>query len=125
MTIGEKIRLKRKEKSLTLKELGELCGTHGEMIRQYEAGIRNPKIATLRKIAQALGVHGSYFLEVEQDDYSVFEKIIDMNYPTLKNYAAVLGVPIAEAIRRLEEYIPSEYREADEDTIIESISPIG
>ncbi|MGN0708123.1 MAG: helix-turn-helix domain-containing protein [Faecalibacterium sp.] len=55
-TIGEKIRLVRKERGLTQKELGERSGIAEPTIRRYELGKLNPKIETLMKIASALGV---------------------------------------------------------------------
>lgn len=56
MTIGENIRAIRKEKGLTQKELGRLCGIAEITIRQYESEKYQPKIETIEKIAQALGV---------------------------------------------------------------------
>lgn len=46
----------RKEKGLTQKELGDLCGINEANIRKYEADKQNPKIETIEKIAKALGV---------------------------------------------------------------------
>lgn len=62
MEIGEKIKELRKEKGLTQKKLGELCGMADTTIRQYELGIRNPKIKTLEKIATALDVNVQYLI---------------------------------------------------------------
>ena len=59
MTVGENIRKIRKEKKLTQKELGKLCGMSEAQIGQYENGLRNPKMETLEKIANALDI--SYF----------------------------------------------------------------
>lgn len=58
MTIGENIRKYRKEKGLTQKSLGELCGVNEAQIRRYELGGKNsnPKRETLLKIAKALGI---------------------------------------------------------------------
>lgn len=56
MTIGEKIKQIRKEKGLTQKALGELLSISEGMVRQYELGIRNPKIETIEKIASALKI---------------------------------------------------------------------
>lgn len=56
MTTGENIKRIRKEKGLTQKELGELCGINEANIRKYENGKQNPKIETIRRIANALGV---------------------------------------------------------------------
>lgn len=57
MSIGENIRLHRKEKGLTQEELGELVGISGVAVMRYEKGQREPKQETLLKIAKALGVH--------------------------------------------------------------------
>ncbi len=56
MTTGEKIRDARKTAQLTQKALSELCGIAEPTIRRYEADKLHPKIQTLQKIADALGV---------------------------------------------------------------------
>ena len=56
MTVGEKIAEERKYSGMTQKELGEKTGIDPSTIRKYESGRLNPKIGTLRKIADALGV---------------------------------------------------------------------
>lgn len=56
MTVGENIRKLRKERGLTQKQLGEMCGIAESNIRKYEADKQNAKIETIEKIAQALGV---------------------------------------------------------------------
>lgn len=56
MTVGEKISEERKNVGMTQKELGEKTGIDPSTIRKYESGRLNPKIGTLRKIADALGV---------------------------------------------------------------------
>ena len=54
MTIGERIRIIRKERNLTQKQLGELAGIAEPTIRRYELGKLNPKYETIEKIAAAL-----------------------------------------------------------------------
>ena len=56
MDFGEKLRKIRKEKGLTQKELGSLCGIAEPTIRRYESGNLHPKFETRKKIADALGV---------------------------------------------------------------------
>lgn len=56
MTVGERIYYCRVENHMTQKELGEKAGIDPSTIRKYESGRLNPKIGTLRKIADALGV---------------------------------------------------------------------
>lgn len=54
MPAGSKIKEIRKQKGLTQKQLGDLCGMADSAIRRYENGNANPKIETLQKIADAL-----------------------------------------------------------------------
>ena len=54
MPTGTKIKEIRKQKGLTQKQLGDLCGIADSNIRKYENGKQNPKIETLQKIATAL-----------------------------------------------------------------------
>jgi transcriptional regulator with XRE-family HTH domain len=53
---GKKIRLKRRLKSLTLKELSKKTGLSISFLSEVERGISQPSIASLRKIAQTLGI---------------------------------------------------------------------
>ncbi len=62
MTVAENLKRIRTEKGLTQKKLAELCGISEGMIRQYELGLRKPKIETLKKIANALDIE-VYFLD--------------------------------------------------------------
>lgn len=52
MTTGERIRLARKNAGLTQKQLGEKLSISYQTIAQWENGLRNPKLETLRKIAK-------------------------------------------------------------------------
>lgn len=76
MTIGENIKHFRKEKGLTQKQLGELCGIAEPNIRKYELGKQNPKRETIEKIAEALKVDVFSLMNLEK-------QIIDLkNIPT-------------------------------------------
>lgn len=57
MTVGERIKKIRLEKGLTQKQLAEKCGIDSANLRKYESGRQNPKIETVEKIANALGVN--------------------------------------------------------------------
>ena len=57
MTIGENIRRIRKERGLTLKQLGDEVGVSEAYIRAYETGRRNPKLKSLEALANALHVN--------------------------------------------------------------------
>ena len=70
MSVKEKLKEKRIERGYTQKKLSELCGIAESTIRQYELGKRNPKLATIEKIATALEFPVHVFVENVQPDDS-------------------------------------------------------
>lgn len=56
MTIGERIRAARKKAGLTQGELAEKLGISAQGIAQWENGVRNAKLGTIKKVAEALDV---------------------------------------------------------------------
>ena len=95
MTVSEKIQEARSKTGLTQQQLADAIGTTTQNISQYERGVRNPKIETLRKIADALGVPVAEFLDEELTSMTTGERIrkarlrADM---TQEQLAALLGV---------------------------------
>ncbi|MEY8331255.1 helix-turn-helix transcriptional regulator [Lachnospiraceae bacterium 48-33] len=78
--IGEKIKKYRKEKGLTQKKLGELCGINEANIRKYELGKANPKIETIEKIANALETTADELRGIKKDiAYNVDEIVEALN----------------------------------------------
>ncbi|MCI8928904.1 MAG: helix-turn-helix transcriptional regulator [Lachnospiraceae bacterium] len=73
MTVAENIKCMRKEKGLTQKQLGQLCSPPiaESTIRQYELGLRHPKLENLRKISKALGI--PYVGELLGDDFPEYK----------------------------------------------------
>lgn len=63
MTIGERIKEKRKAARFTQKELAERAGTATGTIQQYELGKRQPRLEQLRRIALALNTSVSELVE--------------------------------------------------------------
>lgn len=61
-TIGQKIRMLRKNKKLTQSQLANMIGISTISIRKYEAGDREPSNTTIRVIAAALDVDASDLL---------------------------------------------------------------
>ena len=76
-TIGDAIRNERKKCNITQKELAERLGVSASMIAQYETGKRKPKLETMRKLAEALGVPMGD-LVANWSDYSTSEIITDL-----------------------------------------------
>lgn len=68
MGTGDNIRALRKERGLTQKELGELCGMADSAIRYYESNRGNPTQKTIKRIATALGVTVDYLLTGEKTE---------------------------------------------------------
>lgn len=63
MNLGTRIKQFRTDKKITQKQLGDLAGVAEITIRQYETGKREPKIEQLQKIASALNVPVSAFID--------------------------------------------------------------
>lgn len=57
MTFGENIKRIRKEKGMSQQDLGHKLGVTQQTIAQYEKIKETPKLETVRRIANALGVH--------------------------------------------------------------------
>lgn len=55
--VGERLNKIRKEKNLTLRELGNAVGVSASHIGQIEKGVTNPSIELLAKLAEYLKVH--------------------------------------------------------------------
>ena len=66
MTTGQRIKAARKKAGLTQKELGERMGQSFQSIAQWENDLRNPKLETLQRIANALEV--SIYELIDGDD---------------------------------------------------------
>lgn len=72
--LGEKIRNKRIDKKLTLKELAERTALTQGFLSQVERGITDPSITSLRRIAHSLDVPIFYFLMDEAKSNPVVRK---------------------------------------------------
>jgi XRE family transcriptional regulator, regulator of sulfur utilization len=60
--IGQRLRLYRQQRNLSLEELAGLTGVSKPMLGQIERGISNPTVATLWKIASGLRVPFTNFI---------------------------------------------------------------
>ena len=78
MTVGENIRRIRKERGLTQRQLGELVGASEAYIRAYESGRRNPKPASIEKIAEALSVNPEVLQNSEFDGIAAMHKLFQI-----------------------------------------------
>lgn len=67
MTIGEQIRILRRQHNMTQKKLSELSGLATITIQQYEANKYKPKVEQLEKIAKAFDINVTTFLDYEKN----------------------------------------------------------
>ncbi|ELU5588407.1 helix-turn-helix domain-containing protein [Clostridium perfringens] len=67
MKTGNKIKMLREARKLTQAELAEKASISRNAIYNYENNKRNPSIEILKKIATALGVSFSFFIETEAE----------------------------------------------------------
>lgn len=88
MTIGERIRELRLKSGITQTELAQKLEIPYQSIGQWERGLRSPKIETLQRIAEALGVEvweladfdtASYMLEEDINHKELLEAYDSMN----------------------------------------------
>jgi transcriptional regulator with XRE-family HTH domain len=78
MTVGENIRRIRLERGLTQKQLGKMVGASEAYIRAYESGRRNPKPASLEKIANALAVNPEVLANSEFDMIKAMHRLFQI-----------------------------------------------
>ena len=62
--MNNRIRQLRKQKNLTMKQLGEVLGLAESTISQYETGKREPDIGTILKICEYFNVTLDYLLGI-------------------------------------------------------------
>jgi len=88
MELGRRIRFIRKEQKRTQEDIASIVGITKSMLSKIESGGAMPAVATLMKIATALGVRTADLLEdesnigtilVTKDQYHTQDKWIDTN----------------------------------------------
>jgi len=86
MTLGEKIKLLRKEKGLSQYTLEKKSGVNAKLLSKYETGRIIPTADTLKKIAEGLEISADYLIfdNVPKDglsqlkDLELFEKFKEL-----------------------------------------------
>lgn len=118
MTITKDIRKFREEKGLTQKELGKRCGMSESTLRQYESGLKNPQIDTIKKIADVLEVPLKEILHIAEDG----KRIIDLSYLDIEQQVNTYMVNI---IPNIKEQIEKETQKNAEELTEIPPSAIG
>lgn len=67
-SIGQKLKILRKEQRLTQQELADRLGIKRATVSNYEIGRRSPHLSELRRIAEFFGVGLDYFGVAQTDD---------------------------------------------------------
>ena len=65
----------RKKKGMTQEEVAQSCGISRQRITNYEIGIREPNLYTLKKLASVLEVSVDELLEDENDEARVGSQV--------------------------------------------------
>lgn len=101
MPTGAKIKEIRIEKGLTQKQLGDMCGMADSAIRRYENGNANPKIETLQKIADALGMPLYDFLDNDLfDAATIYPEEYEENLIDSKIDAIMKDISLSETEKK-------------------------
>lgn len=91
-TIGNKIQNYRKLKGMTQAELSKSSGIYLTTIKKYERGERNPKPDQLLKIAEALGISITVFLDFDINTISdVLSIVMKLDEQTPFSITAEIG----------------------------------
>ncbi|WOK37529.1 helix-turn-helix domain-containing protein [Sphingomonas sp. C3-2] len=87
LPLGERIRARRKELGLTLRELSETSGLSAPFISQAERDLTTPSLISLLALAKALDVDLSYFMTIPEDTQIVHRaanpKVIAVDSPVV------------------------------------------
>jgi len=86
--IGPRLKILRERRRLTLKKLADQVGCTGAHLSQIENGHTSPSIATLKKIAEALGVNIVDFFNEEKAGEPVVTREADRRDVSLANWNA-------------------------------------
>ena len=60
----ENLKLQRQKKNLTQEDLGRLIGVSGVTIMRYEKGARQPKLETIKRLADALKIPVAALIDI-------------------------------------------------------------
>lgn len=72
--LAKRIKLLRKQKGLTQKQLADLLDISASTVAMYETGRREPDTQTLNKFAELFGVSVDYLLGREKTDMERLEE---------------------------------------------------
>lgn len=100
MKLGEKIKLVRKQRGMTQRELGErlhLDGNAANRIAQYESGFRTPKEGRIQEIARVLNVRKENFFTSAETQEDIIRLMIWYDW----EHGCGGSVPIDQAVTKM------------------------
>ena len=101
MTIGEKIRIRRKELGLTTTELGNMIGVQNSAISKYEKGRIELKASQIKSIAEVLQINPVLLLDDDGPDLTNEERILVSAYRAADPSARKFALQILENNRAM------------------------
>ena len=101
MTIGEKIRIRRKELGLTTTELGHMIGVQNSAISKYEKGKIELKASQIKAIAEVLQINPVLLLDDDGPDLSHDEHQLILAYRAADLSARKIAMQVLENNRAL------------------------
>lgn len=72
MELGKRIKKLRRQQGRTLQEIADVCGFTKSLLSKIESDKTSPPVATLAKIAKALGISLSALVETAEQSGTVF-----------------------------------------------------
>lgn len=82
--LAKRIKLLRKQKGLTQKQLADLLDISASTVAMYETGRREPDTQTLNKFAELFGVSVDYLLGREKTDMERLEENLALLDPRIQ-----------------------------------------
>lgn len=132
MHTGELIKQTRVTMRITQAELAKRLGVTPQAISQYERGIKNPKPATLKKIAAALGVEWYELISNSQDEQSEIAK--EQMRQAIGRVADIITKPckyeisdelIEDSLKKVTISIPTSYNSARLEKMIKDYGKLN
>lgn len=80
-SLGSRLKSKREECGLTLRELAKKSGLHFTQLSKIENGLNHPRVSTINKIADALGL---VYEDLVSSKDQVFEELYQHDVAVLQ-----------------------------------------
>ena len=109
--IGQRIKVARKAKKITLENLGKHLGISAVTVHRYESGYHQPKYDRLFKIAKILDVSINYFLDTPEKKVLDLTGLTDTEIEVLRDLVKI----IKERKEKQTRPVPSESKQEKTD----------